>query len=218
MAFTYSEWKKRISTRSDITGMVTHLTKPAQKDLSNLSESEINKLAIDNMVNILKEKTIKGSTTSKGFIIGDKPAVCFQDAPLYGIIQNVEYEKGMREERDSSKLRYCGIGLTFSKPYIYSKGGRPVIYEDTEDAKSFLPKDEYWRIVRFNINFMNDSLNHVDWTHEREWRVPGTLEFDLKLCHVVLYDKESLDYFNEVCSKEIVDAIYGVTVLKSLLM
>lgn len=188
MALTYSDWTKRISKRSDISGMVTHLTKPKRNNLSNLDEWEINQLAIDNLISILKEQKIKGSVTSNGFIIGDKPAVCLQDAPLYGIIQNVEYEKQFRKEKGFSKLRYCGIGLTFGKPYIYTKGGRPVIYDESHIAKRYLPKDEHGRIVRYNINFMDESQTHVDWTHEREWRVPNLIDFELNLCHVVLYD------------------------------
>lgn len=218
MGLTYFEWKNRISKRSDITGMLTHLTKPIQKNLEGLNDSEINKLSIDNLISILKDKKINGSTTSQGFIIGNITAVCFQDAPLYGIIQNVEFEKEMREVRENSKLRYTGIGLTFGKPYIYAKGGRPVIYEDTASAKSFLPSNQHWRIVRFNIDFINNFQKRVDWTHEREWRAPDSIEFDLKLCHIVLYDKECLDYFNEKCPKEIKDKIYGITVLKSILM
>ncbi|AJD91994.1 hypothetical protein JMA_26770 [Jeotgalibacillus malaysiensis] len=218
MGLTYSAWTKRISKRSDITGMLTHLTKPVHNDLKGLSDSEINKLSIDNLINILKDQKINGSTTSRGFITGDIPAVCFQDAPLYGIIQNVEFEKEMREVRESSKLRYSGIGLTFGKPYIYAKGGRPVIYEDTVSAKSFLPSNQYWRIVRFNIDFINGSQTHVDRTHEREWRAPHSIEFDLKLCHIVLYDKECLDYFNKTCPEEIKDTIHGITILKSILM
>lgn len=218
MGLTYLEWQKRISKRSDITGILTHLTKPAQIELKGLNYLEINKLSIDNLISILKDKKINGSTTSRGFITGNTPAVCFQDAPLYGIIQNVEFEKEMREVRENSKLRYTGIGLTFEKPYIYSKGGRPVIYEDAISAKKMLPSDQHWRIVRYNIDFIDEAQKNVDWTHEREWRAPNSIEFDLELCHVVLYDKDCLDYFNKTCPQEIKDLIYGITILKSILM
>lgn len=66
MALSYSDWTKRISKRSDISGMVTHLTKSNRNNLSNLDEWEINQLAIDNLISILKEQKIKGSVTSKG--------------------------------------------------------------------------------------------------------------------------------------------------------
>ncbi len=99
MAFTFSDWKERISKRSDITGMLTHLTRPSV--ISNqMNEKEINRASIDNLLCILKDKCINGSTTQSGFIVGNTPAVCFQDAPLYGIIQNIENENDYTKLND----------------------------------------------------------------------------------------------------------------------
>lgn len=52
---------------------------------------------------------------------------------------------------------------------MYKKGGRPVIYDQTIEAKKYLPESQHWRIVNFDLS-NDDRL--VDWTHEREWRVP----------------------------------------------
>jgi hypothetical protein len=49
---------------------------------------EEGKSPLDVLFEILKDKTIKGSTNS-GYISGSDPAVCFQDAPLNGIAQNI---------------------------------------------------------------------------------------------------------------------------------
>ncbi len=66
----------------------------------------------------------------------------------------------------------------FDKTYIYKKGGRPVIYDKTEEAKKYLTEDKWWRIVNLDLS---DSNNIIDWTHEREWRVLNELTFELKM-------------------------------------
>lgn len=215
MAFDYEQWKARVANRSDITGMVTHLTKPSSEG-PFVGESEINEAATANLIKILEEETLIGSTTDKGFIVGQTPAVCFQDAPLYGLIQNVEHEYQRRQGNPYEKLRYFGVGLAFSKWYVFTKGGRPVFYEKTVDAKNVLPKSEHWRIVNFNIEMGGATC--VDWTHEREWRLPGNFSFERRFCHVLLYDKHSWDFFLEHCPPEILNEIYGITVLKSIMM
>ena len=61
----------------------------------------------------------------------------------------------------------------FPKRYVYNAGGRPVIYEDAEVAERMLPdKRDWWRIVKFDLS---NKKKVVDWTHEREWRVPGRI-------------------------------------------
>ena len=61
--FDYGDWKDRISKRADITGMVTHLTKPKEGSLNSNDENEINFRAVDNLIRILDEKKIRGSVT-----------------------------------------------------------------------------------------------------------------------------------------------------------
>jgi hypothetical protein len=58
-----------------------------------------------------------------------------------------------------------------------------VIYEATETAKQFLPPTQWWRIVRFDLS---DPNNMVDWTHEREWRVPNNFAFDIDQASVLV--------------------------------
>jgi hypothetical protein len=142
MAYKKDDWLSRIVNRSDITSLLTHLTKPGL-DIKGLSEDEINKLATENLIKILQDRVINGSTTEKGFIVGNTPAVCFQDVPIYGLIENIEHEVQRRRDNPNERYRYCGVGLGFNKRYIFKLGGRPVIYEKTEIAKKILPKDEY---------------------------------------------------------------------------
>lgn len=191
MGYTKDLWEKRIAGRSDLSSQVIHLTRSSEIDGKKLGP-------VDILVRVLKEERISGSTTDKGFICGDIPATCFQDVPIYALSQNIHAEEQYRQVVAGANVRYVGVGLMFPKPYVYARGGRPVVYEDTEKAKSILPEDEWWRIVRFDLT---DENNFVDWTHEREWRVPGGFEFDLNQATVLLPNKFGYDRFLELCGE-----------------
>lgn len=108
----------------DLSSRITHLTKGGNEDE-----------AFDNLINILEEKRIKGSTRKNGFICGEIPAGCLQDAPLSAIAENLQYEEVLRKE-ENQKIRYLGFGVRFQKDFIYQQGGRPVIYDDKDGQKN----------------------------------------------------------------------------------
>ncbi|MEH7043424.1 DUF2971 domain-containing protein [Bacillus thuringiensis] len=197
------KWRKRTKERSDITGHLTHLTRIE----SNSKE------AIDKLIKMLKEKKVLGSKPNQGFIVGDNPAVCLQEAPLYGVCQNVYHEQQNRMNL-GGKRRYDALGLSFSKRYVYEKGGRPVFYEKTDIAKEILPRSEWWRIVNFNLS---DENKIIDWTHEREWRVKGEFEFELSEVYVLLLNQGFYQYFIENIDKDTLKQLKGVIVLQPIL-
>lgn len=198
------EWIDRYKHRMDISTRVTHLTK---------GENEED--AFFNLLSILKDKEIHGSTTESGFICGKIPAVCFQETPLCSIAENLQYEEYIRK-KNFSKIRYLGFGIRFSKRFIYRKGGRPVIYDDTDSVKDILPKDEYWRIV--NLNLSNNNI--IDWTHEREWRIPQKLIFNYSNCEIIVPSAKYYRRFIKYCfinkEKEMLSKIRGIIVLNSV--
>lgn len=200
MGLNFSDWRSRIASRSDLTARLTHLTRPSTTiDISGKDFDEINLIAVDNLIKILTEKKINGSS-KEAYIVGDNKAVCFQDAPLYALVQNVEHERKRREANPKEKLRYCGVGLSFVKPDMYHYyGARQVIYEETEKAKTFLPQDEWWRIVDNEYKFIGNEWDITDWTHEREWRVRGDMEFEYNkgYVHIVLYNPSCVKRFLE---------------------
>lgn len=185
MSYGIDEWKARIAQRSDFTTGLVHLTRDA-------GESK----ALDVLLKILADRKLVGSTTASGFIVGNTPAVCLQEAPVYSLAQNIYSEQCYRENNPAAKTRYGGFGLQFSKVSVFSKGGRPVIYEKTATAKGFLPPKEWWRIVSFDL--MNTSAV-VDWCHEREWRVPGELPFELSDVIVLLPNPSAYRTFVKRC-------------------
>lgn len=179
-------WTKRFKYRVDLSSRVTHLTKGGTDDE-----------AFDNLINILKERRIRGSNTSSSFINGKIPAVCLQEAPLIAIAENLQYEEKLRKE-ENHKIRYLGFGIIFQKHFIYQKNGRPVIYDDTNQAKEYLPESERWRIVRLDLS---DKKHIIDWTHEREWRVPEELLFDYSQCEIIVPSSKYYRKFVEYCLK-----------------
>ncbi len=203
MAYKLEDWIKRIRSRSDMSGYLYHLTR-CTDDLDSLKV----------LVKILKERKLKGSTTSSGFIIGSNQAVCFQDTTTYGLCQNTYHEQKLREEDKNLKVRYKPVGIAFAKTYVYGKGGRPVIYERTEDAKKLLDKDEWWRIVNFDLS---NPSQIIDWTHEREWRIKGDFDFDLSQAYVVLINQKIYKEFVSSVDKNILENIGGIIVLNPIL-
>ena len=201
----FSNWRNRYKNRNDISSRLTHLTKG-----DTVGE------AFNTLIKILEDKEIVGSTTETGFIIGSTPAVCFQEAPLNAIAEHLQYEKKLRKETNS-KIRYCAFGLRFDKRKIYDIGGRPVIYEEKGLMKSILPEEQYWRIVNYDLG---DEQHVIDWTHEREWRVPGNVEFAYKDIEVLVSSSRYYKKFVEYCLKndrlDILRGIKGIVVLTTI--
>jgi len=204
MGYTKDIWKRRLAERTDLTTQLTHLTK---------AEDDQNLTGV--LMSILSERRIRGSDST--FIYGDKRAVCFQDAPLSGICQNVYFEQRYRKENPEAKRRYCACGLMFGKAYVFSRGGRPVIYDRAEDAKEYLQEDEWWRIVP--LDFSNTE-KIVDWTHEREWRVPKAFNFEIEKATVILPNTKIYREFTEQCAEELPDVLSqlrGIVVMSNIL-
>lgn len=208
MAYRRTDWIEKIARRSDLSSKLVHLTRSAVIDDRKVGP-------VDVLTYILIDGRIAAST---GFIVGDIPATCFQDAPIYAVAQNLYAEQQYRKAVEDARVRYVGVGLMFDKVAVYQRGGRPVIYEDTERAKAMLPEDEWWRIVRFDLN---DEDDMVDWTHEREWRVPGCFDFELDEVTVLLPNKFAFDQFVKNCEDykretDIIAQIRGIVSLGSV--
>ncbi len=196
-------WADRVKNRNDFPARLTHLTRK-NGDMS----------AFEVLVKILREKEIIGSTTNSGYICGNIPAVCLQETPLGALAESIRFER----ELDSKNPRYEAYGIRFNKKYIYDMGGRPVIYENKEIMKKYLPEQEYWRIVNLDLT---DKNKIVDWTHEREWRVPNTLEFEYNKIEIIVPNsfarRNLVKYCEENGMMEIIRNVYSIINMTSIM-
>jgi hypothetical protein len=213
MTYQWMQWKKTTKNRTDLTNLLTHLTRP-KPEYPNPT---------DLLIKILNERTLLGST--EGYIVGNQKVVCFQDAPLYAIAENAINHIEEIEQNGVNKLRYFPCGLAFPKDTLYTlvapdnspisgSGARPVIYEKTGIAKDFLPDNQHWRIVDFEISNTN---NITDWTYEREWRLKGDLTFHYNLTTVLLRDSQQYREFVKKVDYNILTELGGIVCLDTLL-
>ncbi|MBD8476090.1 hypothetical protein IFT98_16155 [Pseudomonas sp. CFBP 8770] len=144
--------------RPDLSPYLVHLTRRS---------SDNGFSAFENLISILLDGRIEGSTTKKGFIKGANPAACFMDIPL----NSLKYVLN-QANTDPAKPRYEPYGIVITKKTAYKKGCRPVIYlSDAEMEQLGIAEDEKWRVVRLE----NVDGTGVNWIHEREWRCKGSL-------------------------------------------
>ena len=207
MGIKRDEYFKRAVNRNDIVTRLTHLTRATEK-----------MDALQVLLKILDDKKLIGSTTKTGYIVGETPAVCLQDVPLNALAEHILYENETFSDISNKNARYCGVGIRFNKFYIYKNGGRPVIYDKTEDLKAILNKNMHWRIVNLD---MSDSNNCIDWTHEREWRVPNELVFSYKNIELIFPTDNEYRRFISYCEEngkmDILKEIHGILILSSIL-
>lgn len=70
------------------------------------------------------------------------------------------------------------------KKWIFSRGGRPVIYQ-TDEEFTLLPDAIVWRHMRYEPN----AGTPIDFTWEREWRIKtNRLEFNPSVAGVIFPD------------------------------
>lgn len=195
-------WGNRLRNRSDMVTRVTHLTRGSSEDT-----------AFNTLCKILIDKKLFASN-NKGINVGGAKVCCFQEIPLMSISENLQIE----EEIGCAGERYSPFGLRFSKGTLFQKGGRPVIYGDSEELKKALPSSEHWRIVKMDLT---DAEKIVDWSHEREWRVVGDYSFDYSEIEIIvatpIYYRELIDWCLSNSHEDILQQINGIVVLNSII-
>jgi hypothetical protein len=150
----------------DSGGMLTHFTRASHPAA-----------ALDNLAAILSAGTIRASSR---MIRTKQPVICFFDAP---------FEHLARVLDPRARRRYEPCGIAVSKRYAFKMGARPVIYLPWAEASALLPHSERWRVVGLDLG-RNPG---VDWTFEREWRMPGDLHFGARDTVAVVPDWRDAD-------------------------
>jgi len=134
--------------RSDISNKLVHLTKGVGTDVDKHRTEAFRALG-----SIMSSKSLRGGY---GFIKGLNKCVCFSEAPISMFSQILSMKAG-------SGFKYQPYGVIVDKRWLYSKGGRPVIYGPGSDFHK-LPEEMRFRHVRFEL----DRDPTIDHTDERE--------------------------------------------------
>lgn len=138
--------------RYDTTTKLVHLMKGDPNDHPH----EATKRACDTLMNILRERKLRGGT---GFIKGAYRCVCFTEAPVGALAH-------LLASPHASGFRYRPFGIMVDKSWLQGRGGRPVIYE-AETEFDNLPDNLKYLHVRYDLR----AEPPIDFTWEREWRV-----------------------------------------------
>ncbi len=154
--------------RGDLSNHLIHLTK-RQPDIDEKNVFE----------SIVNERRLRGSDTD---IRGGYKCVCFSEAPIHVIARSLIGE-------DKKEFRYAPYGVMVSKNWLFSKGGRPVLYQP--EAEYYLLNEESrYKHVKY------DPINGTDYSWEREWRIKiDELPLDPKETTLIVPTRETIDNF-----------------------
>lgn len=155
-------------SRQDISPYLVHFTSGASYEEAFVRLCKI----------LTDRKLIAGSQ----YIKGKYCCVCFSEAPPSSLGDGLVNE--------SSYSRYSPFGILVSKQWLYSLGGRPVIYESDQEYDQ-LPESHRWRHVLFELR---ERFGQTDFTWEREWRIRcDHLAFDQRSASIVVLDQSWAD-------------------------
>jgi len=109
---------------------------------------------------ILEEGRLIGSSV---WTAGEN-CICFTEAPIHEF--NSIFSLVAISSSEAERPRYEPYGVAVTKQWLFSQGGRPVIY-DHPDALASMPHGQRYRFVPY------DPTRGIDFTWEREWRFHG---------------------------------------------
>ncbi len=136
--------------RRDIGNLLFHFTK---------TNEEEGKDALTILRKILNEGKLLGSSR---WIEDKSKCICFTEAPIQEFASLFSLVKIAADKKQ--RPRYEPYGVAVGKEWLYEKGGRAVIYDNSALYEK-LPEGLKYRYVPF------DPQNGVDCTWEREWRI-----------------------------------------------
>jgi hypothetical protein len=135
------------------------LKMPAFAMLTHFTRAGKTSSALDNLVAILREGVIRGSTR---MVREGRPVVCLFDVPVRDLPMLLDRR---------NRRRYEPFGIAIEKRYAFRMGARPVIYMPRREAENLLAPGERWRVVALEL----EHNTPIDWSYEREWRLAGDL-------------------------------------------
>jgi hypothetical protein len=135
------------------------LKMPAVATLAHFTRAGKTASALDNLVAILRDGVIRGSTR---MVRERRAVVCLFDVPVRDL-------RLLLDRRN--RHRYEPFGIAIEKRYAFRMGARPAIYMPWREAENLLAPGERWRVVALEL----EPNKTIDWSYEREWRLAGDL-------------------------------------------
>lgn len=134
---------------------------------------------VANLVSMFTSKTIRAGTLPWT----KNPAVCLTECPWSSLLDHA--------------ARYSPYAIGFDKNHVFAAGGGPAFYVRADhwskqqwdrDVKTFVTP--FWPPYRPNKLKGPEFLNgkSIDFSHEREWRVPHDFQFDPSRVAFVILD------------------------------
>ena len=175
--------------KPDYSPYLAHFTKDGKQghEADNSASPYQNMSARERLISILRTKKIKASSMPW---TGAK-AVCFTECPWTSLLGHTE--------------QYSSYGIGFNKRAVYVKHGGPVYYIRPDhferQKKSGFDKHLYPFLTPFVPTYSPKKFKEqfdgsVDYTHEREWRVPHDFPFEYKdIEFVILSDYKDMASF-----------------------
>jgi hypothetical protein len=164
----------------DYSPLLVHFTKqrkmmePARIDDAHPLAAHRESTAKEKLVSILTSRTVYASPMP--WTPGDPIAVCFTECVWDALVRHAD--------------RYSRYGVVFQKRLIFDRGGAPALYlrgDYLKDHGADIPADLRPLVVPFDPDAVLSKVRQ-DWLHEREWRLPASLEFDYADIEYVIVD------------------------------
>lgn len=171
--------------RPDFSNYLAHFTTTGEPnvadDSANVGLQWKDLSALEKLISILKNKMINATIMPWTFV----PAVCFTECPWSSFIAHTQ--------------AYSPYGIGFSKAFIYSRHGGPVFYMRPDHFK----RQKVQKFDKYVLPFITPFapkyrpkqmenatiMKTVDYTHEREWRVPHDLLFEYDQIEFIILEK-----------------------------
>jgi hypothetical protein len=166
---------------ADYSPLLVHFTKGRRMVMEELIEEghalfgHRASTARDKLVSILELRTIHASPMP--FLPNNPPAVCFTECVWEALIGHAE--------------QYSPYGVVFSKRLIFESGGGPALYVRGDSLRAIgdeVPLSLEPLIAPFDPEALLEAGVRLDWLHEREWRLPGSLTFEYSDVEYVIVD------------------------------
>jgi hypothetical protein len=170
-------------SRPDFSFYLGHFTKEEQPDAHEQKDNPALKVtegksAFEKLKSMLADKKIIAGTLPWN----KKNAVCLTECPWSSLVAH-------------SKV-YSPYAIGFSKAFIFGTGGAPAFYVRADqfdrqqwDGLLYTFTTPFWPSYRPKKKNLTTKFKTIDYSHEREWRVPHDLSFDYEDIEFVILNR-----------------------------